>query len=183
MPRAHRFVPAFAFLATLLATSIAAPAARAAGFTVVPAETTVTVGDTFTLRVTCDAVPDLKGFQVALHFPAARLQFVAMPAGELLTDPPGDWFATLLPDVTAPADTAWLDAARLDGSVAGPGVLAYLTLKALTTGDAALTCVWAEMRDSNNVPLAPGCAAALVHVVGPVPTVRRSWGALKPQRR
>ena len=58
MPRAHRFVPAFAFLATLLATSIAAPAARAAGFTVVPAETTVTVGDTFTLRVTCDEPDD-----------------------------------------------------------------------------------------------------------------------------
>lgn len=168
----------FVFAALALAASGPVPAA-AASFTIVPAETTVTVGDTFTLRLTCDAVADLKGFQAAFTFPAARLQFVGMPPGELLTDPPGDWFATLLPDVTAPVDTAWMDAARLDGSVAGPGVVAYLTLKALTIGDAGLTCVQAEMRDSNNAPLAPGCAAALVHVVGPVPTARRSWGALK----
>ena len=177
MPRRRTLTLAFALAAALIAGGV--PAAAAAGFTVVPAETTVTVGDTFTLRITCDAVADLKGFQTAWAFPAVRLQFAAMPAGELLSDPPGDWFATLLPDVSAPVDTAWMDAARLDGSVNGPGVLAYLTFQALTTGDATVACVQAEMRDSNNVPLAPGCTGALVHVIGPVPVLRRSWGALK----
>ena len=173
------FRPACLVLALAVTACLAVSTASATGFTLAPAETTVTVGDTFTLRVTCDAVADLKGFQAAYSFPAVRLQFVAMPAGELLTDAPGDWFATLVPDVAAPADTAWLDGARLDGSMAGPGIVAYLTVKALTEGDATLACAWTEMRDSANTPLAPGCAGALVHILGPVPAVRRSWGALK----
>ncbi len=165
-------------LAVVLLVS-GAPVARAAQFQIAPSDTIVTVGDPFTLRVMCDAVSDLKGFQTAYRFPATRLQFLAMPAGNLLTDAGGAWFAYLLPDVAAPADTAWLDAAMLDGSTSGPSVAAYLDFKALTVGDALLTCVWAEMRDSNNASLAPTCAGGVVHIIGPTAVTRRSWGRIK----
>jgi hypothetical protein len=177
-PALLRFAFRLAFAFALAAVAVTAPA-RAAQLSLQPADTTVTVGDTFTLRVMCDAVPDLKGFQTAYSFPAARLQFVAMPAGNVLTDDGGAWITYLIPDVTAPADTAWLDGAMLDGSAQGPGVLAYVQFKALIEGDAPLACVLAEIRDSFNVSLAPTCAASVVHVVGPVPVEKRSWGRIK----
>lgn len=162
-----------------LGTLAVPPPAGAAQLSLSPADTMVTVGDTFTLRVVCDAVPDLKGFQSAYSFPSARLQFLAMPAGNVLTDAGGAWIAFVLPDVSAPADTAWIDAAMLDGSTQGPGVVAYIQFKALIQGDAPLQCVHAEIRDSNNVSLSPGCAAGVVHVIGPVPVRRDTWGRLK----
>lgn len=167
------------FLLALLAATAAAGTAAAASLGLEPADTTVTVGDTFTLRVVCDAVPDLKGLETAYAYPAARLQLLAMPAGNVFTDAGGAWFDYVLPDAVAPADTAWMDAAMLDGSTQGPGVVAYVQFKALIEGDAVLTCALAEMRDSDNASLAPTCAAGVVHVVGPVPVERRSWGRLK----
>lgn len=166
------------FTACLAALTMAVPVG-AAEFRLAPDDTTVTVGDTFTLRVMVDAVPDLKGYQVAYAYPPARLQLLAMPAGNILTDGAGAWFAYLLPDVTAPADTAWMDAAKLDGSAQGPGVAAYLQFKALTEGDAPLSCAYVEMRDSNNVPLLPACFAGVVHIIGPTPVARRTWGRIK----
>lgn len=169
-----------ALLVLFLAAALAAAApAGAAEFRLAPDDTTVTVGDTFTLRVMVDAVPDLKGFQTAYAYPPARLQLLAMPAGNVLTDAGGSWFAYAIPDVAAPADTAWLDAAMLDGSTHGPGVAAYLQFKALTEGNAPLQCVIAEMRDSNNLPLSPACFAGVVHILGPTPATPRTWGRLK----
>lgn len=165
-------------LALSAALAAAAPAA-AAEFRLAPDDTTVTVGDTFTLRVVCDAVADLKGFQTAWSFSATRLQLQAMTAGNVLTDAGGDWFAFVLPNVAAPTDTAWMDGAMLDGSTQGPGVAAYLQFKALIEGDATIACAIAEMRDSFNVSLAPACFGGVVHVIGPVPTARRSWGRIK----
>lgn len=175
MPRSFPFT----FVLSLALAAALAPAAGAAEFRIEPADSTVTVGDPFTLRVVCDAVPDLKGFQTAWSFPAALLQLQAMPAGNVLTDGSGDWFAYVLPDAAAPADTAWMDAAKLDGAAQGPGVAAYLQFTALEEGHAPVTCVYAEMRDSNNASLAPTCLGGMVHVVGPVPAAKRSWGRLK----
>lgn len=173
MVRLSRFVLA---LAAVLAA--AAPAA-AAEFRIAPDDTSVTVGDTFTLRVVCDAVSDLKGLQTAWSYTPARLQLQSMTAGNVLTDAGGDWVAYVLPDVAAPADTAWMDAAMLDGSTSGPGVVAYLQFKALTEGDAVLSCVLAEMRNSLNVSLAPTCQGGVVHILGPVAARPATWGRLK----
>jgi hypothetical protein len=168
-----------ALFAFVLAAALAGSPAAAAQFSLSPDDTTVTVGDTFTLRVVCDAVTDLKGLQTAWAYPPTRLQLQSMTAGNVLTDAGGDWFEFVLPDVVAPADTAWMDAAMLDGSTQGPGVVAYLQFKALIEGDAPIACAFAEMRDSFNVSLAPTCAGGVVHVLGPVPAERRSWGRIK----
>lgn len=156
-----------------------ASSAGAAVLSLSPADTTVQVNATFTLRVTCDAVSDLKGLQTAYSYPSTRLQFVSMTAGNVFTNAGGAWFEQVLPDVSAPADTAWMDAAMLNGSTQGPGVVAYLRFKALVPGDAPLFCALAEMRDSQNVSLLPSCAAGVVHVAAPVPAVRRTWGRVK----
>ncbi len=161
----------------------AASTAGAAQLSLAPADTTVSVGDTFTLRVVCDAVPDLKGLQSAYSFPASRLQLLGMPAGDVLTGSPGPWFEFVIPDVSAPTDTAWIDAAKLGVSTSGPGVVAYIQFQALIVGDAPLQCVLAEIRDSFNVSLAPTCLAGIVRVIGPTPAERRSWGRLKVRYR
>ncbi|MCC6650909.1 MAG: hypothetical protein IT348_07160 [Candidatus Eisenbacteria bacterium] len=173
----------FAQFALLLAVvTFGASRADAAQLSLSPADTTVQLGDTFTLRVECDAVSDLKGLQTAWSYSAVRLQLIAMPAGNVFTDAGGDWFAQLLADV-APADTAWMDAAMLDGSTSGPGVVAYLTFKALVPGDAHIGCVTAEIRNGLNVSLAPSCTGGVVRVAAPVPAVKRSWGKVKSLRR
>lgn len=164
-------------LLVLAATGITP--ARAAELRLAPDDTTVTIGDSFTLRVVCDAVPDLKGFQSAHAYPASRLQLLSLTAGNVLTDAGGAWFATVVPDVAAPADTAWLDAAMLDGSTQGPGVVAYLRFTALLEGNAPLPCVRAEMRDSQNVSLGATCTGGVVRVVGAVRAGPKTWGRLK----
>ena len=151
--------------------------AAAAVLSLSPADTTVQVNATFTLRVTCDAVSDLKGLQTAWSYSATRLQLVTMYAGNVFTDPGGAWFEHTIPDVSAPADTAWLDVAKLDGTSQGPGVVAYVP------GDAPIDCVLAEMRDSANASLMPGCAPGMVHVAAPTAITRRSWGQLKIHAR
>lgn len=178
MPLAKTAALALSIAFTALTLTLAA-SAGAADLRIAPADTTVQVGATFTLRVVCDAVPDLKGLETAYSFSATRLKFLAMPAGNVFTDQGGAWFAQVIADAAAPADTAWLDAAMLDGSAQGPGVVAYITFKALVPGDAPLHCVLAEMRDSNNVPLLPTCEGGMVHVLAPVPTVRSTWGRVK----
>lgn len=156
-----------------------ASAAGAAVLAISPADTTVQVNATFTVRVTCDAVSDLKGLQTAWSYSPARLQFVSMFAGNVFSNAGGAWFEHVLPDISAPADTAWLDAAMLNGSTSGPGVVAYLRLKALVPGDAPLVCAIAEIRDSHNVSLAPSCVNGMVHIAAPTPAVRRTWGHVK----
>ncbi len=162
---------------------VIAVSAHAAILSLVPADTTVQVNATFVLRVTCDAVSDLKGLQTAYGYPSTRLQLVSMSAGNVFTNAGGAWFEHLLPDVTAPADTAWMDAAMLNGSTQGPGVVAYLQFKALVPGDAVLHCALAEIRDSQNASLAPSCEAGVVHVAAPTPAVRPTWGRLKSRAR
>jgi hypothetical protein len=89
----------------------------------------------------------------------------------------------VLPDVTAPPDSVWYDAARLTGTGSGPGVVAFLRFVSHTEGAATLTCLQTDLRDSVNAPLSPSCADALVHVVGPVPTRTTRWGRLKARYR
>ncbi|MFN8588490.1 MAG: cohesin domain-containing protein [Candidatus Eisenbacteria bacterium] len=159
--------------------SFVASTAGAAVLAIAPADTTVQVGATFTVRVTCDAVSDLKGLQTAWSYSPARLQYVTMFAGNVFSNAGGAWFEHVLPDVSAPADTAWLDAAMLSGSTSGPGVVAYLRFKALVPGDAPLVCAIAEIRDSHNVSLGPTCENGMVHVAAPTPALRRTWGHVK----
>lgn len=180
MPLVKRLLLAATVCCAALCSAI--PAA-AAVLSLTPADTTVQVNSTFTLRVTCDAVSDLKGMQTAWSYSAARLQLVSMTAGNVFTDPGGAWFEHMIFDVTAPADTAWLDVAKLNGTAQGPGVVAYVRFKALVPGDAPIGCVLAEIRDSDNVSLAPGCTPGIVHVAAPTAITRRSWGQLKIHAR
>ena len=157
--------------------------ARAAALTVAPAETTITVGDSFTLRVLVDSVPDLKGADLIYGYTPGRLTFTAAQAGGAMQGIGGSVFEFVLPDVTAPPDSVWYDAARLSGSGSGPGVVVFLTFLTHTQGNATLNCLFADLRNSVNAPLSPSCAGALVHVVGPVPTLLTTWGRVKSRYR
>lgn len=159
------------------------PTARAAAvtLTLAPAETTVAVGDTIRVRVVVGAVSDLKGCELVYQYSPEDLQFVGAEAGAVL-GPAGAYVDFVLPDA-APADSILYDAARLDGSGAGPGVLAYFRLRATAEGDGSLECRAADLRDSLNRTLETDCASARVHVRGATSVVRVPWGRLKVRYR
>src|SRR4029077_6411495 len=170
------------FAALLLGAAIPA-VAHAAALTVAPAETTLTVGDSFTVRVLVDAVPSLKAADLIYGYTPGRLTFTAEQVGGALQGLGGSVFEFVYPDVTAPPDSVYYDAARLSGAGSGPGVLVFLTFQTHTQGNATLDCLFADLRDAVNAPLSPSCAGALIHVIGPVPTLPTTWGRLKARYR
>jgi hypothetical protein len=40
-------------------------------------------------------------------------------------------------------------------------------------------CQLVDFRDSNNNRTLPNCVGGMVHVVGPVPALKETWGRLK----
>jgi len=159
----------------LLAWCAWAVPASAVTIAVAPAETTVTVGDTFTLRIESpDVFTNLKGYQLIDGYNTAVLLFQNFSAGDVLLG--GAHSVLRFP--TQP-DSVWLDSAMLSGTTSTPGVLMYLTFKALAQGDSPITCLGADFRDDQNVSTIPSCTAGLVHVIGGTPVRPSTWGKLK----
>jgi len=157
----------------------AASGARAVTVSVVPPDTSVAVGDVCVLRVVTTAFTDLKAFQFIYGFAPTVIKLQGIDPGEVLTGSGRSFYGYWLPDNVAPADTAWYDAAMLDGTSAGPGILAYLTFKAVALGVSPVDCRWVDFRDSYNVQTLPVCESGLVRVVPPVAVRAGSWGRLK----
>jgi len=171
------------FLLLFAALAFVATRAHAVSVTIVPADTSVSVGDTLTLRVVATAFPDLKGYQLIQTYDPLHLASVEVRAGDVLTGAPGAWTAYVIPPASSPADSTWLDAAMLDGSTSTPGVLEYLVFRATATGLAHVDCEHTEFRDSQNAWTYPDCTGAVIHVGGPTATRRPSWGQLKAAYR
>ena len=158
---------------------LSAPCTQAVTVSVSPADTSVILNTTFSLRVVCDAFSDLKAYQLMFSKGSAILQYLGATAGDLLTGSGGDYTVQQLPDVTAPLDSLWVDCARLNGSTSGPGVLIYFNFKALAVGICPLGCLQVDFRDSMNNQTLPDCAGGIVRITSPVPTVPVSWGGVK----
>ncbi len=174
--RLLRLIPPLALMTAVLAPM----PAMAVTVSVTPADTTVFLGDSFTLRVTVDAVPDLKGFDLVHTHDPAVLGFAGAGPGDVLTASGRSYFSYLLPDVSAPTDSVWYDAAMLQGGTSGPGILMFVHYTANAIGDSYIHCLMAELRDSFNASLGAACADGVVHVTSrPVPTLRSSWGTVK----
>jgi len=154
-------------------------AAQAVTVSVAPGDTAVDLGNTFSLRITSDAFAPLKAYKLLFGFNPAILQFLGATAGDVLTGNGRPYAVQVVPDVTAPTDTAHVDCAQLVGTTSGPGVLVYFNFKAVGFGDSPITCDGADFRDALNNSTLPGCAPGMVHVVRPTPTLPVSWGRLK----
>src|SRR5258706_9093460 len=178
MPR-HRWVEFVLCLGMVCLAALLAPS-RAGAVTVIvnPPDTTVTVGDTFLLRLQTDAFPDLKAYE-PIHKYAIGLQYLGPLAGDVLFGDGGPYTIESVPDAVPPADTAWTDCAKLLTSTHGPGVLLYLRFKALVIGVQPIDCLLVDFRDSFNNPTFPACVGGVVRVEGPVPARRTSWGRVK----
>jgi hypothetical protein len=165
----------------LVAAGIALSPAGAGAVTVslVPSDTTVTIGDDFCVRVTIDAFPNLEGVQLIYSFDSAKIGLQSVSAGDVLTGAPGGFFEVLNPDITAPVDSVWYDAAILSGNSSGPGIIAFFCFQALAEGDAAIVCRRVDLRDSLNQQTLPPCSDAVIHIVGPTAAGNRTWGRLK----
>ncbi len=168
-----------AFVVACAAVAAAPAVGLAAAVVVAPADTAVSVGDDFWIRVEADAVSDLKGYQLVFEFDPTIVQLMGALPGDVLTGSPGAYFGTLVPDVVAPADSAWYDAAKLEGSTQGPGVLVYFHFKALQEGVSPVACRHVDYRDSDNAQTLPGCTSGQIRVLGVVPAQPRSWGRVK----
>ena len=173
---AARRLAAASLLAALL---FAVPAARAVTVSTAPADTTVDLGNTFVLRITISSIPDLKALEVISTFDPAIIKLQRIDAGDVLTATGRAFFGQTLSDYVAPADTAWYDAAVLEGAGSGPGVLVYLTFKAVGVGTSPVPCRRADIRDAGNHRILPTCTDGLLHVMEPVPARTSTWGRLK----
>jgi len=172
----------FAALAALtlgVSITLGLPVARAVTVSVSPADTTVDIGNTVTLRVVTDAFPNLKAYKLLFGFNPTILQFTGATAGDVLTGSGNPFSVQVVPDVTAPTDTAHVDCAQLVGATSGPGVLVYLTFQALVAGESPIVCDGADFRDPFNAQTLPGCNPGIVRVVSPTPTTPMSWGGVK----
>ena len=180
MDRNFALPAALALGLSIAASALFAPhVARAVTVSVSPADTTVDIGNTFTLRVLTDAFPNLKAYKLLFGFNPAVLQFTGANAGDVLTGTGNPFSAQVGPDVTAPTDTAHVDCAQLVGTTSGPGVLVYYTFVALAAGESPIVCDGADFRDPFNVQTLPGCSPGIVRVVTPTPARAASWGGLK----
>jgi len=169
---------AFLLLA-LTALALSPGSARAVTVSLVPADTTVGIGDNVCLRVTIDAFPNLEGMQLIYGFDATRLGLLSVAPGDVISGAAGGYVDFLLPDITAPVDSVWYEAVILSGNTAGPGVLAFLCFQAQAEGDAVVTCKRVDLRDSLNQQTLPPCSDAVIHIMGPVPARTATWGRLK----
>ena len=169
---------ASSWLAIVVALVAAAPAA-AVTVGPVPPDTTVNVSDVFDIRIVTDAFPDLKGFSVIYRYDPTMLQLISASPGDVLTSSGNPFVAQLVSDYTAPADSAWYDAAMLVGTTQGPGILNFFRFKALAIGVTFLECRLVDFRDSQNVQTLPLCNTGRVVVVGPTPVRPATWGRIK----
>lgn len=159
-----------------------AAGARAATLTLVPADTSVTLGDHVVLRAVLDSQPDVKGASLQFIWNSARLSFVTAHSGGVMNSG-GDFADFVIPDVSVPADSATFDAAVLTGTGQGPGVVAFIEFQATALGIALVDCIGADLRDSQNVATLPPCSSSTIRVLGPVPARQTRWGQLKARYR
>ena len=160
-------------------TLVAPRSAQAVTVSVSPADTTVDIGNTVTLRVVTDAFPNLKAYKLLFGFNPTVLQFTGATAGDVLTGTGNPFSVQVVPDVTAPTDTAHVDCAVLVGTTSGPGVLVYYHFIALVAGESPIVCDGADFRDPFNVQTLPGCNPGIVRVVSPTEAKPMSWGGVK----
>jgi len=169
---------ALALAVTLSISSTAAPA-RAVTVGVAPADTTVYLGDEFALRIATGAFADLKGFDLRFSFDPAKLEFLGADAGDVLTGTGRPYADYVVVTAGAGADSILYDAAMLDGSTAGPGILVSFRFRALRVGDTPILCGGADFRDSGNDVTLPDCTGGLVHILSATPAQAASWGRVK----
>jgi hypothetical protein len=147
-----------------LVAFVAWPAlAQALTVSAVPSDTTLVNGETFTVRVVTDGSADLRAYHLIYDYDHTKLQFLSASVGELTAGHGPQPF--LVPDVlSAPPDSVIYDVALLSSSANGPGILAYFTFKALSTGSTTLTPLKVDFRNSLNVPTLPVTSGATIHV-------------------
>jgi hypothetical protein len=130
---------------------------------VVPSDTTLVNGETFTVRVATDGSTDLRAYHLIYQYDHSQLQFMSAAVGELAAAQSPSAF--LVPDVLSAApDSVIYDVALLGSSASGPGILAYFTFKALTSGSTTLTPLKVDFRNSLNEQILPATSGAAVHI-------------------
>jgi hypothetical protein len=165
-------------LVFVLTAAASALPARAVTVSVVPADTTVESGESFSVCITTDACRDLKWFEFVFSFDPAKLRLLGVEPGDVRAGSGNQFVAYLVPDA-APPETVWYAAAMLAGSASGPGTLACFVFAGLAEGESPVQCERVDFRDSDNVQTLPDCVSDVVRITGPTPAQPASWGRIK----
>jgi hypothetical protein len=143
-----------------------------------PQTTQVVEGTTFTIDVAVnESLTDLTGYNLRITLDSSIVQYVGAAEGPLPSSGGDDTaFYWILED----DDTIIINGAVLGGWVNGPGVLAHITLFALSPGTTDMDFLSVELRDIDNNPL-PAIDEGAVIIVeeGGSPVEDTSWSVVK----
>ena len=97
--------------------------------------TPVRLGETFTLRLSAENVPDLAGWQADIAFDSAALEAVEVSEGDFLKQDDGDTFFLKGTIDNTAGKIADISTAKLKGSSSGTGTLLSVTFTAKAAGE------------------------------------------------
>jgi len=143
-----------------------------------PQLTQVVEGTTFTIDVAVnESITDLTGYNLRITLDSSIVQYVGAAEGPL---PPSGGDDTLFDWMLEDDDTLLISGAVLGSWVNGPGVLAHITLFALSPGTTDMDFLSVELRDIDNNPL-PALDEGAVIIVeeGGSPVDDTSWSVVK----
>ncbi len=143
-----------------------------------PQTTQVPEGTTFSIDVAVnESLTDLTGYNLIITLDSSVVHYVGAVEGPLPSSGGDDtgFYWTLQDD-----DILIIDGAVLGGWVNGPGVLAHITLFALSPGATDMDFLSVELRDIDNNPLtALDEGAVIVVEPGGSPVEGTSWSVVK----
>jgi len=143
-----------------------------------PELTQVVEGTTFTIDVAVnESITDLTGYNLRIVLDSSIVLYVGAAEGPL---PSSGGAATAFYWMLQDDDTMIINGAVLGSWVNGPGVLAHITLFALSPGTTDMDFLSVELRDIDNNPLtALEEGAAIIVDEGGSPVDDTSWSVLK----
>ena len=163
------------------------PATAVSGYVIVsdpptiyltPETTEVVEGTTFTIDVAVNgSITDLTGYDLEITLDSSIVQYVGAAEGPL---PSSGGAATAFYWMLQDDDTLIINGAVLGSWVNGPGVLAHITLFALSPGTTDMNFLSVDLRDIDNNPL-PALDEGAVIIVeeGGSPVEDTSWSVVK----
>ena len=155
------------------------PAESTPALSVSPADTTVTRGASFDLRVAVNGdFNDLMGYNVTVRIDSSVIRIQSVEEGSLLLSSGHPAFFCWSNQETA-YDSVLVNGAILGGTIDGPGTLFVMRLVAAGCGLSNVRISASELRNGLNSSIDHIIEPGIVRVAGPTDVDFITWGSLK----
>ena len=122
------------------------------------------------------------GYDVTIAFDTSLVELVGVDEGSLPASGGATTFFHWF-DAGVASDTVHVNGAVLGTTVDGPGVLFFITFKALFPGITPVTFVSTEIRDNFNVDIPHDTIDGSITVEKSIPVRSATWGSIKTRYR